>query len=102
MVLTPAVDLALKFDVAVFLSPIADRGEVKPGTFAVWSPEVDHDWLARRPKLKSLREGHGAVRIAVIFAPCEEGGVPRQVGNAALRAVMEIHLELNWVGFQVD
>ena len=81
--LAPRIDLALKRDLAPWLSPIANCREKFSRGVSIGLPQIQKHRLARRNEMKTLWVRHFAIGVAVIFAPREKRAVRFQKFNRA-------------------
>ena len=100
--LAPGVALALVGDVTPLLPPVADRREDIRRLRRAIGPEVDHNRLAGRHKAKSAVLRQPAVRAAPILGEGEEGRVGLEEVDRLLDPMLQLELQLDRVGLQVD
>src|SRR5437588_5669251 len=96
------IDLTLKFYLSPLLSPVADGSERAARAVRVRLPQIKDDGLARRLKVKALRDWETTVGVAVIFAESEKGAVRREEINGFLFLLIQLNLQIHGIGFQVN
>jgi hypothetical protein len=102
LVLAPGVALALEGDVAPVLAPVADRREDVGRLRRAVRPEIQEDGLAGRLELEPLAARQPAVLPLPVLGEGEEGAVRLEEVDRLLQPVLELELELNRIGLQVD
>src|SRR5436309_1458663 len=100
--LAPRVGLSLELHGAPVLLPVADRRERLTSGGRGVLPEVDDDRLAGGTKVESLAHRQRAAGPAPVLREGEEGAVLLEELHRLGNLVVQLELELDRVGLEVD